>query len=148
MYILLTFISYSINQNKTQELKTFPSDKINATIMHLFFFREFQLISFIFISQFLFELKQMICLKLCVGFSIFNSAPFSFIGSLYLSCNKKFKNSMTSAWVGAPQNLTWRRTLTFLYLIAYLFLLLIYFFNWIEEHPLKTLIKRAGVNLK
>ena len=25
----------------------------------------------------------------------------------FLSCNKKFENSMISAWVGAPQKLTW-----------------------------------------
>ena len=28
----------------------------------------------------------------------------------FLSCNKKFENSMISAWVGAPQKLTLRRT--------------------------------------
>ena len=27
----------------------------------------------------------------------------------FLSCNKKFWNSMISAWVGAPQKLDWRR---------------------------------------
>ena len=73
---------------------------------------------------------------------------------------------MTSAWAGASQKLTWRRNfnlrksrfwerhfftvetlsryLTFLYLISYLFFLItIYFFNWTNEHLLKTSINRA-----
>ena len=41
-------------------LKKFPLCKINVTKMHSFFFREFQLISFTFDLQFLYELKHMV----------------------------------------------------------------------------------------
>ena len=46
-----------------QMLKKFPSDKINVTKNALFFFRELQLISFTFNSQFLYELKHMVHLS-------------------------------------------------------------------------------------
>ena len=59
-------------------LKKFPSDKINVTKNALIFFRELQLISvFLLNCDFYMSLNiRFGSLKLCVGFSTFNSVPF------------------------------------------------------------------------
>ena len=66
------------------------------------FFRELQLISFIFNLQFLYELTHtsFVSLKLCVGFSIFGSVSFlqftflfkKYMGSLALNYHNSFQH--------------------------------------------------------
>ena len=101
----------------------------------LFLLRELQLITVLLLISYTSGSTWFISLKLCVGFSIFDSV--SFLLTLYfystksmdsltlkrynsfqnknnrkavllpdlwfLSCNRKFENSMISTWVGAPK---------------------------------------------
>ena len=110
----------------------------------LFFIRELQLITVLLLicGSYMCWSTRFVSLKLCVGFSVFDSDSFllkfiflfnkmhglknviipfkiKVIEKLhtvllpdlwFLSCNKKFENSMMSTWVGAPQKLTCRRT--------------------------------------
>ena len=109
-------------------------------------FRELQPIKILFLvpNSYTSWSKWFISLKLCMGFSIFDSVSFllyfvffstKIMDSLtlkrhnsfqnknnrktthillsdhwFLGCNKKFENSMISAWVGAPLKLAWRQT--------------------------------------
>ena len=102
----------------------------------LFLLRELQLITVLLLISYTSGSTWFISLKLCVGFSIFDSV--SFLLTLYfystksmdsltlkrynsfqnknnrkavllpdfwfLTCNRKFENSMISTWVGAPKN--------------------------------------------
>ena len=73
-------IQYTIRCDKTSMLKKFPLDIINVA-RNLFFFlsRAPTHHSFTFNLRFLYELKhKFVSLKLCVGFSIFDSVLFLF----------------------------------------------------------------------
>ena len=68
--------------------RKFPSDKINVTKKHSFFFRELQLISFTFDLRLLYKLKHMVYdSKLCMAFSIFDFV--SFLLNFVFLFNKK-----------------------------------------------------------
>ena len=73
--ILWKCIQWTIRWDKTQILKIFPSDKINGTKNSFFFFRELQLTTFLLLiyDSYMSWSTWFVCLKLCVGFSIFNS---------------------------------------------------------------------------
>ena len=133
VYIFCKFIQYTIHWDKTQMLKKISLDKINATKNVLFFFRDLQLIKVLLLigDSHTSWSTRFISLKVCVGFYIFDfdkesltlnrhnyfqkkNTEKSYTVLLpdlwFLSCNKKFENSVKSAWVGAPQKVTWRRT--------------------------------------
>ena len=76
--ILWKCIQWTIRWDKTQILKIFPSDKINGTKNSFFFFRELQLTTFLLLiyDSYMSWSTWFVCLKLCVGFSIFNSVSF------------------------------------------------------------------------
>ena len=78
IYLFSKFIQYTINLDKTRMLKKLSSDKINVTKNALFFLSHAPIHhSFTFNSRFLYELKhKFIFLKLCMGFSIFDSFLF------------------------------------------------------------------------
>ena len=59
-------------------LKKFPSDKINGRKMLFFFFRELQLITVLLLiyGSYMNRSTRFVALKLCVGFSIFDSVSF------------------------------------------------------------------------
>ena len=67
-------IQYTIHWDKMQMLKNFNSDKINGT----FFFRELQLITVLLLicDSYMSWSTRFVSLKLCVGFSIFDSVSF------------------------------------------------------------------------
>ena len=71
-------IQYSIHWDKTKMLKKFPSDKINGSKNVLFFFRELQLITVLLLicHSYMSWSTRFVSLKLCVGFSIFDSVSF------------------------------------------------------------------------
>ena len=78
VYIFWKFNQSTIHRDKTQMLTKYPSDKINVTKKHSFFFREPQPITVsIFIRNFYTSWSAwFISLKLCVGFSIFDFVSF------------------------------------------------------------------------
>ena len=78
VYIFWKFIQYTIHWDKTQKLKKFHSDKINDTKNALFFFRKIQLVTGLlsFRNSYTSWSTWFISLKLCVGFSIFESVLF------------------------------------------------------------------------
>ena len=63
MCIFCKCIQYTIHWDKTQILKTFPSDKIKRTKMLSFFFHELLIISITFNLRFLYELKHKVRLS-------------------------------------------------------------------------------------
>ena len=67
-------IQYTTHWDKTQNLKQFPSDKINGT-NGTFLFRELQFIVVLLLicDSYMSLSTRFVSLKLCVGFSIFNS---------------------------------------------------------------------------
>ena len=72
------FIQHAIHWDKTLMLKKLPLDKVNVTKNALFFFNELQLIT-VLLSIHNFYRRwgtRFISLKLCVGFSIFDSVSF------------------------------------------------------------------------
>ena len=76
--IFQKFIQYTIHGDKTQILQKFPSDKINVTKNAFFFFHELQLITVLLLicNSYTSWSTWFISLKLCVGFSIFDSVSF------------------------------------------------------------------------
>ena len=68
-------IQQTIHWDETQILKKVPSDKINSTDVPSFFFRKFQFITFsLSICDFYMSwITGFVSVKLCVGFSIFDS---------------------------------------------------------------------------
>ena len=76
VYIFWKFIQYTIHWDKTQ--KKFLSGKTNATKMHSFFFHEHQPITVLLLirNSYTSWNTWFIPLKLCVGFSIFDSVSF------------------------------------------------------------------------
>ena len=72
-------IQCTIHGDKTQVLKKNPSDKINSTNNALFSLVSTKSSQFYFSFAILIwtEVKRFVSLKLCVGFSIFNSVSFS-----------------------------------------------------------------------
>ena len=78
------FIQYTIHWDKTQTLKKFPSDKTNVSKN---FFRGLQLITVLLLIRN--SYTSFISLKLCVGFSIFDSVLF--LLNFILLFNKKFR---------------------------------------------------------
>ena len=116
---------------------SFLQNKTYKKCTLFFFFRVLQLITgLLLIYNFYTSWSTwFISLKLCVGFSIFDSVSFTLnfkfllnkkrpfkikiIEELhtvllpdlsFLSCNNKFESSMVPAWVGAPRKITWRST--------------------------------------
>ena len=71
-------IQYTIHWDKMQILKKFPSDKINSTKKWLLFFCQLQLITVLLLccNYFMSWSTWFVSLKLCMGFSIFNSVSF------------------------------------------------------------------------
>ena len=68
VYIFWKLMQYTIHWDKTQTLKKFPSDKINAAKTALFFFRELQLITVLLLIR---RSTRFIFLRLCLGLSHF-----------------------------------------------------------------------------
>ena len=73
-YIFWNFIQYTIHWDKIQMLKKFPSEK-TLQKMHSLFFHGLQLITVLFLicNSYMSWSTKFISLKLCVGFSIFDS---------------------------------------------------------------------------
>ena len=72
-------IQYTIHWDETQMLKKFPSIKIIGTKNSLFFvFRKLQLITVLLLicDSYVSWSTRFVSLKLCVGFSIFDSVSF------------------------------------------------------------------------
>ena len=59
-----------------QMLKNFPSDKISATKNALLFLSRAQLITVLLLICDSYMSTRFVSVKLCVGFSIFDSVPF------------------------------------------------------------------------
>ena len=78
VYILWKCIQYTIHWDKTQILKKFPSDKINGTKNAFFFFHKLQFITVLLLicDSYMNWSTRFVSLKLCVGFSIFDSVSF------------------------------------------------------------------------
>ena len=68
-------IQYTIYWDKTQILNKLPLDKINGTKMPSFFFLKPQLMAVLLLNcdSCMSSSTGLVCLKLCVGFSIFDS---------------------------------------------------------------------------
>ena len=115
VFIFSKFIQYTMYWDTTQMLKIFPLDKINATKMYSFFFRDLQLIKVLLLIGDCHTSwsTRFISLKVCVGFYIldFDTESLTFNRHNYLqkknteqshtvllpdfwflSCNKKFEN--------------------------------------------------------
>ena len=91
VYIFWKVIQYTIHWDKTQMLKTYPSDKINVT-KNYFLSQTPTHHSFTLNSQFLYELKHKVHLSKSVGggdfpFSIPSRYTFYFYISLYWTKN-------------------------------------------------------------
>ena len=71
-------VQYTMHWDKTRTLKKFPSDKTNVTKNALFFFRGPQLITVLLSIRKYYTSwsTSFFSLKLCVGFSIFDSVLF------------------------------------------------------------------------
>ena len=78
VWIFWRCIQYTIHWDKTQMLKKIPSDKINGTKMPSFFFRKLQFITDLLLicDSYMSWSTRFVSLKLCVGFSIFDSVSF------------------------------------------------------------------------
>ena len=78
VFIFWKYIQYSIHWDKTQILKKNPSAKINGTKNVLVFFRDLQHITVLRLicDSYLSWSIKFVSLKLCVGFSIFDSVSF------------------------------------------------------------------------
>ena len=77
VYISWKFVQYTIHWAKTQMLKTFPSDKKPLQKMHLFFLCELLITDLLLMrNSYLSWSTWYISLKLCAGFSIFDSVLF------------------------------------------------------------------------
>ena len=141
VYIFSKVIQYTLQCDKTQMLKNFlRTKKKTLQKMHYFFFRELQLIPVLLLihNSYTSRSTRFISLKLCGIFHFrfrlyFCSAKST--DSLTLKRHNSFQNKnkrkaihsfaprplifklqqevwkMISAWVGAPQKLTWRWTL-------------------------------------
>ena len=91
VYIFWKFIQYTTHWDKTQMLKRFPSDKINFTKNALFFlFHKLQFITVLLLIRNFYTSWStwFISLKLCVGFSIFDSV--SLLWNFIFLFNKKY----------------------------------------------------------
>ena len=88
-------IHYNIHWDKTQMIKSLPSDKINGTKNAFFFFLEVHIItvSHLVCDSYINWKTKFVSLKLCVWFSIFNS--FSFLLKFIFLIKTCFKNSLT-----------------------------------------------------
>ena len=89
MYILKVYSMHYIHWDKTQMLKKIPLDKRNGT--KFFLSRPLTHHSFTFSLWFLYKLR-FVSLKLCMGFSIFDSATFWL---KFIFCLKKCMDSLT-----------------------------------------------------
>ena len=71
-------IQYTIHWKKTKIWKKFSLDKINGTKNSLFLFRELQLITVLLLicDSYMSWSTRFVSLKLCMGFSIFDSVSF------------------------------------------------------------------------
>ena len=76
--ILLKSIQYIIHWDKTQISKIFSLDKINDTKDALFFFLELQITTVLLLicDSYMSWSTRFLSLKLCVGFSLFDSVSF------------------------------------------------------------------------
>ena len=146
IYILKVYSIHYTLRWKQNVKKKLLRIKLTLQKMHSFSFSKLQLITVaLLIRNSYFSWKTwFISLKLCIGFSIFDSVSFLLNSCYYyfyyfrsteknwalpfkikiieepntvllpdlwfLSCNKKFENSMISTSVGAPHKLTWRWT--------------------------------------
>ena len=78
IYMFWKFIQCPIHWDKVQTLQKISYDKINVTKMYPFFFREFWLITVLFLihNSCMNWSTRVVSLKPCVGVSNFNSAFF------------------------------------------------------------------------
>ena len=88
VYIFWKFIQYNIHWDKTQMLKKFPSNKINAKKCTIFSFASpNSSVLLLICNSYTSWSTRFISLKLCLGFSIFNSVS-SLLKFIFL-INKK-----------------------------------------------------------
>ena len=105
-----THYNFTFNLQFLYELK--HKDHVSKTVCGIFHFR-FRLV-FIKVYIFVQQKARTLCLKNVIcpfKIKILEKPHTVLLPDLwFLSSNKKFKNSMISAWVGAPQKRTWRWT--------------------------------------
>ena len=104
-----THHSFTFNMQSLDELKL--KVRRSKRVCGIFYFK----FHFIFIKAYIFvrEKTGSLTLKRCNSFKIENNRKATHTHFLldlwFLTFNKKFENSVISAWVGAPQKLTWRQ---------------------------------------